>query len=68
MYVAYFSYDTWYPHYFLTECEFNGNCYGIGDELIDKKRCKHVYCKADDALGAVVQLRKYGRTSFVVSV
>ncbi|XP_076113380.1 uncharacterized protein LOC143081030 [Mytilus galloprovincialis] len=42
------------------KCEYDGKCYDIGDDWVDRKRCKHVVCRADKKLGAVFFRRKYG--------
>ncbi|KAK3086679.1 hypothetical protein FSP39_021813 [Pinctada imbricata] len=43
-----------------SQCRHRDRCYNIGDEWVDKLRCKHLKCRKDKKLGAVLVRRKYG--------
>ena len=60
--IMYISYLCQTESFFFqfTECEYNGKCYAIGKNWIDRKLCKHVFCKADPGLGAIYNRRKFG--------
>ena len=55
--------STNYPHlskFNVAGCFHRGQCYSIGQEWIDDKRCKHLMCKKDKRLGARIVRREYG--------